>query len=226
MEAHINRFPRTESPYCRKKSKGEFLAPELTIQKMHDLYMEAHDDQPVSLSFYGSVFRKMGLKFHTPKKDQCGLCSTYRNGNQDEKEKLQERFDRHIQEKTLVREKKEEMKTRALADDRCVSVNFDLQQVLYLSVSKRSELFNKRRLASYNFTIYNLGSGAGHCYFWPESLGPGEPMKLLLTYTTSFSQLTGNGQMMSLCSATVVQGKTKIRSFPPCFFISCNPRPL
>ena len=35
-------------------------------------------------------------------------------------------------------------------------------------------------------------------------------MKLLLTYTTSFSQLTGKGQMKSLCSATVVQGKTKI----------------
>ena len=212
VEAHINRFPRTESHYCRKKSTGEFLAPELTIQKMHDLYMEAHDDQPVSLSFYGSVFRKMGLKFHTPKKDQCGLCSTYINGNQEEKEKLQECFDRHIQEKTLVREKNEEMKTRALADDRCVSVNFDLQQVLYLPVSKRSELFYKRRLASYNFTIYNLGRGAGHCYFWPESLGARGTNEIASHVHHFLQSVDGEGanEVAMFCDGCAGQNKNSI----------------
>ena len=170
VKDHITRFPRTESHYCRKNNSREFLAPDLTIQKMHQLYMEEHEDQPVSVSFYRKVFRKMGLKFHVPKKDQCGLCSTYRNGNQEEKEQLQERFDRHVREKTLVREKKEVMKRKALSDERFVCVNFDLQQVLHLPVSKRSELFYKRRLACYNFTIYDLGSRAGHCYFWHEGL--------------------------------------------------------
>ena len=152
--------PRTESHYCRKNNSREFLAPDLTIQKMHQLYMEEHEDQPVSVSFYRKACRKMGLKFHVPKKDQCGLYSTYRNGSQEEKEQLQERFDRHVQEKTLVREKKEEMKRKALSDERFVCVNFDLQQVLHLPVSKRNELFYKREdlhATISRYTIWEVG---------------------------------------------------------------------
>ena len=61
---------------------------------------------------------------------------------------------------TLVREKKEEMKRKALSDERFVCVNFDLQQVLHLPVSKRNELFYKREdlhATISRYTIWEVG---------------------------------------------------------------------
>ena len=45
---------------------------------------------------------------------------------------------------------------------------FDLEQVLYLPKSQRSELFYKRRLANYNFTVYNLATKERICFLSHE----------------------------------------------------------
>ena len=110
----------------------------------------------------------MGLKFHKPKKDQCGLCESYRKGSDKEKENLHERYTRHIKEKDAVRVLKQEMKSKAQNESKFCAASFDLQQVLLLPISNRNEIFYKRRLSCYNFTIFNLENKAGHCYFWHE----------------------------------------------------------
>ena len=33
------------------------------------------------------------------------------------------------------------------------------------------QIFYKRRLACYNFTVYEIENGTGHCYFWHEGIG-------------------------------------------------------
>lgn len=112
----------------------------------------------------------MNLKFHLPKKDLCGLCETFRNGNKGEQEAVKDRYEKHIKEKEKVRRIKSAMKERAKVDGKFLAANFDLQQVLYLPISKRCELFYKRKLSCYNFTVYNLGSGEGTYYFWHEAI--------------------------------------------------------
>ena len=63
------------------------------------------------------------------------------------------------------------MKKRALAEKgKHVVANFDLEAVIYLPKSNRTEIFYKRRLSCYNFTIYDLGTGDGYCYFSHEGV--------------------------------------------------------
>ena len=111
---------------------------------MHELYNGDHDDdEKGSLSLYKKVFKSLGLKFHHPKKDQCGLCETYRKGNDEEKKDLHERYEKHIREKEKVREIKENLKANATTQKRFLAACFDLQQVLFLPMSPRSEIFLK-----------------------------------------------------------------------------------
>jgi len=90
VKAHINRFPRMEShiyKYCRSESSCQYLSADLNINTMHSLYKLEHPEG-ASRDLYGRVFNSMKLKFHTPKKDQCGLCGNYRESTEEEKKAL------------------------------------------------------------------------------------------------------------------------------------------
>lgn len=47
VRAHINRFPRMESHYCRKDSKKEYLEGTLNIRTMFRLFKEAYPEATV-----------------------------------------------------------------------------------------------------------------------------------------------------------------------------------
>ena len=47
--------------------------------------------------------------------------------------------------------------------------SFDLEAVLYTPCSEVSTLYYKRKLASYNLSVYAHNNGKGHCYMWDES---------------------------------------------------------
>ncbi|CAG9765876.1 unnamed protein product [Ceutorhynchus assimilis] len=162
IHKHIQRFPKIESPYCRSSSSKEYLHPELTVSKMYAMFTEElnpTDDKP-SIDLYRKVFRSLNLSFHRPKKDQCSLCMTYKQGEEDVKEKLKDRYEKHRVEKNKEKALKEN------SEIACAS--FDLQQVIYLPQSRESALFYKRRLANYNFTVYDIASKECHCLLWSE----------------------------------------------------------
>ena len=161
-----------ESHYCRQNSGVQYLSSDLTVAKMHKLYIEEHTngEDCVSLSLYSTIFRSMNLKFHHPKKDQCGLCMSYRTGTEEDKARLQDRYDRHIKEKDEVRRIKQAMKERSQNDEEFLAASFDLEQVLFLPITQRGELFYKRKLSCYNFTVFDLGTAEGSCYFWHEGV--------------------------------------------------------
>lgn len=172
IQHHINRFPRVESHYCRASSTREYLHSELTVSKMYDLFVEENnnEDKPC-IDLYRKVFRENNLSFHRPKKDQCSICSTYWKGDDEAKRKLKSKFEKHSAEKNKVREIKQKHKAKALEkDSKFVCASFDLQQVIYLPVSKESALFYKRRFANYNFTFYNIASKDCTCFMWHESI--------------------------------------------------------
>ena len=59
---HINSFPALSSHYSRAKSPyGKYLAPDLNISKMYELYCDwlienYSEDHPVTESFYRNIF--------------------------------------------------------------------------------------------------------------------------------------------------------------------------
>lgn len=167
IQRHLNRFPRVESHYCRKDSSKEYLHPDLTLRKMYNSFLQEYKTK-VSFTLYRSIFKEMNLSIHRPKKDLCGLCVAYREGTTEIKEKLQDKYARHISEKDEVRNIKTSCKNECSDTVRCAS--FDLQQVIYLPQSNESALFYKRRLANYNFTIYDLSSKKCVCNLWHEAI--------------------------------------------------------
>ncbi|KAG5876383.1 hypothetical protein JTB14_022653 [Gonioctena quinquepunctata] len=173
IEKHINEFPKIESHYCRAKSTREYLHPDLTISKMYSLFLEEQNKvngKKLSKTTYQNIFRSKNLSFHKPKKDQCSLCITFKDGDDNTKLKLKDIYDKHNAGKIKVRELKNECKTRATIDKKIVCGSFDLQQGLHLPVSNESAIFYKRRLSNYNSTYYDIVTKACKCFTWHEGI--------------------------------------------------------
>lgn len=172
IEMHIDRFPRMESHYCRASSNREYLHQDLSVSKMHFLYLQSLPEghPKPSLSTYQRVFQSKNLSFHTPKKDQCSLCVMYNSGNNASVQlKLEEKYHKHTNEKNAARKLKEKSKKRADEDNTFLCASFDLQQVIYLPCSNESAVFYKRRLSVFNFTFYNISNKDCFCYTWSEA---------------------------------------------------------
>ncbi|CAG9840853.1 unnamed protein product [Diabrotica balteata] len=71
------KFPKVPSHYCRQRSSRLYLAPDLTIEKMYDLYKEDAGEQAVKNNIFQKIFREHEppLVIYRPKKDQCSLCN-------------------------------------------------------------------------------------------------------------------------------------------------------
>ena len=194
---NINSFEEVESHYCRKKRNKEYLPSDLNIRKMYNLYEEMCSENgnvPVKESFYREIFvSDFNLSFNKPLKDQCDLCTEYNHSSSAEKHELENVYKKHITNKELAREQKESDKQKAKSGDDqslCVSV-FDLQEILLTPNAFASSMYYKRRLNSYNFTVYNMGTGNGYSYIWHESIasrGGNEIASCVFDYIKSMSQ--------------------------------------
>ena len=184
VKAHIDRFPRTESHYCRADTTCQYLSSELYLTKMHHMYLDEHSSEDaISFSFYCRVFNRMNLKFTRPKKDLCGICEGFRNGTDEEKATLRQEYERHIKEKVTVRGIKQALKEEN--NEKRLVASFDLEQVIFLPRSNRCEVFYKRRLSCYNFSVFNIKTKKAHCFLWNESIaarGANEIASNLATY--------------------------------------------
>ena len=83
------------------------MSPNLTVLKMYELYKSETEKQKQGLlSLYHTVFNEMGLKFHTPKKDICGICDSFHKASGEEKQKksLRANYEEHTHQKTKVRD--------------------------------------------------------------------------------------------------------------------------
>lgn len=116
VNAHIDRFPRIESHYCRLYTDREYLSSDLSLSCMHRMYCneQAGGSTSVSYSFYCKIFKEKQLSFNHPKKDQCTLCNSYRTGDEATKKRLQSAYDLHITEKNAIREIKKNAKKSPL----------------------------------------------------------------------------------------------------------------
>ncbi|XP_060554953.1 uncharacterized protein LOC132715878 [Ruditapes philippinarum] len=175
IKQHIASFPRVESHYCRKSSNKEYLEADLNLSKLYDLYKERccmNNYVPQSIHTYRHIFNtQFNIAFNKPLKDQCDICSTIKNINENKENSMSNfEFERHIKNKNLARKEKEADKSSAKSNESFVAACFDLQQVFTLPKSFQGQLYYARKLNNYNLTIYSLGNSDAYCYIWNETL--------------------------------------------------------
>ena len=86
-------------------------------------------------------------------------------------------FTIHITEKNAVRDLKAKIKSRNDASE--VLATFDLEQVINLPKTNRCEVFYRRRLSVYNFTVYDVKSGKCDAFVWHEGMAKRGRMRYL-----------------------------------------------
>jgi len=122
---------------------------------------------------YYDIFRKeFNLGFHKPKKDQCDFCTKHRHLDDDDRAQTADKMEEHKRNKNLSRELKAKLKEHLTKANNQMNVAcFDLQQVLLTPHTPSSQLFYRRKLSTYNLTVYDAGTKAGFCYMWHEGVG-------------------------------------------------------
>ena len=94
VKTHINSFPKMESHYCRKSTKRQYLASNLNITRMYELYKDQQKSKNklfVRQAVYRTIFlTEFNLGFHIPKKDQCKLCTKFENLQHPTSEEIKE----------------------------------------------------------------------------------------------------------------------------------------
>ncbi|KAF2887339.1 hypothetical protein ILUMI_18834, partial [Ignelater luminosus] len=83
---------------------------------------------------------------------------------------MQNDFNLHVENTNLSREEKNYDKKRGNKENTICSAVFDLQQVLITPKIEVGEAYYKKKLSTYNFTIYDLGKEECSCYMWNETV--------------------------------------------------------
>lgn len=175
VKKHIDRFPRLESHYCRRDTKKLYLSPELNLAEMYRLYCKDYCPQnaitPVKENVYRNIFKSYDppLATYVPKKDRCTLCKVYYEAT--DKTALEEKWKEHDKRKKESLEMKaNDMKIASTDEENRRTISFDLQAVLSVPYTGDAQIFYRRKLSLYNFTIYEC-TGEGYCYLWDETQG-------------------------------------------------------
>ena len=83
---------------------------------------------------------------------------------------MQQMYDDQVAQKEKDRIEKSASKAKAEENEKHAAFAFDFEQVIFLPLTKRSEIFYKRRLSNYNFTLYNLNSKDSWAFVWHECM--------------------------------------------------------
>jgi len=172
VRSHINSYPAVDSHYCRKTSSRKYLPEGLAINEMYRQYVITCEEDrltPVKSHIYRDIFcTEYNFGFHVPKKDQCATCNKYKNCITGRGE-MEESYQHHQRRKEEAHKMKNDDKDNSIANNNICVVTFDLQKVLCCPSGKVGTIFYKRKLATYNLTVFNLASRDGYNYMWDES---------------------------------------------------------
>ena len=183
VHEHIGTIPKMAAHYCRKDSNRQYIDPQLTIPRLYELYLSwlkeksaasgaSSDDvlkNPVSERRYREIFvNDFNISPFHPKKDQCVLCESWKNLSAAEKESRAEEKREHEQNKEDTKNFKADVKSQCKQDPTHCMATFDLEAILQLPCGQVSQLYYKRKLVVYNFTVYENPSSMGNCYLWTE----------------------------------------------------------
>lgn len=171
---HILQFPVIESHYTQENSQRQYIQPDLSISKIHRLYLQWIQDKIVSqqtqnatLRQYTDIFNEFNHGYFKPKKDMCDIYEKYKLATPEEKNLQQLMM--NIKITKSFQEKKKLDKLRANHDPAICVAACDLEKVLVTPQGEGSNFFYKRKFAVYNFTVYDIGKKMGYCFIRDES---------------------------------------------------------
>ncbi|KAL4143954.1 hypothetical protein QTP88_006202 [Uroleucon formosanum] len=199
----------------------------LMYRLYRDEYCKNNNIIPVSDFAYRSVFHDYdpSLSFFIPKKDQCTKCNSYQMA--PNKSTLQEEWEMHKLRENQAMNMKAEDKKKAIENKglHFRSVTFDLQAILSIPFASDSQIYYKRKLNVYNFTIMDASKNDGYCFVWDENNGKrgsneiGSLLKYIfdlpdsVTHLTAFSDTCGGqNRNQFVCTALLyaVNKKTNL----------------
>lgn len=165
----LSKFPKVPSHYCRARSNRLYLSPDLSMQKLHELYSEKNENAPISYKVFCNLFHHFEppLAIFEPKKDQCSTCN---EAERTKTRETNEEYIAHIKRKDSIAAMKKQDKADALKDPSLIYATFDLQAILTLPFAAECQLYYTRKLSMYNFTIFD-SRRVGTCYTWDENNG-------------------------------------------------------
>ncbi|XP_068084004.1 uncharacterized protein [Anabrus simplex] len=169
---HIKKFPRYKSHYRRSDTQAEFLAPEITVNVMYDMYKDEVSNS-VSKASYKKIFlTKFNIKRKPLKKDTCNVCDTLevqiQNTTGCEAENFKSKKENHLEQARIAQDMRSSDMSKAKQDGALEVLCFDLEKTLPLPRIPTNTVFYKRQLWLYNLGIRSGKDERGHCYVWLE----------------------------------------------------------
>lgn len=164
------------SHYCRSTTKRKYLLSDLSENRLYIDYVEYCNERqvvPEKASDKSIFINEFNYGFHRPKKNQCDHCIQFKNRPEHEQQLHNEEHDLRIVRKNEAREHKVCDKNRTKVDPGFVSFAMDLKKILLAPTLQAGQVYYKRKLKNYNFTVYNLGDSATN-YMWHGSKGASE----------------------------------------------------
>ncbi|XP_060806519.1 uncharacterized protein LOC132903184 [Amyelois transitella] len=171
---HVRSFQPVESHYIRKDSSKLYLSGDLNFSIMFQLYKEWAEENNIlervrTVRQYRDIVNKeMNICFFIPKKDQCDVCTAFKNCPDTQPA---EKFEEHMKNKDVARSLKKQDKIKATTHPETItSATFDFQKILSTPHGETSSFYYKRKLSIFNFTVFEMGLKKGICYMWPETI--------------------------------------------------------
>ena len=172
-KAFLTQLDKVPSHYCRKSSTKNYLWPgdfpsSADIHRRYTEWLSKNhpDESPASLTTMKEILESENIKIFQPRKDQCDLCVSYKQGNIGE-----DVYNQHVENKNEARFSKERDKEEAKENADCLVITVDVEAVQNIPKTEASCLYFKTRLNLHNYTFYNVTSGDVVCYVWPETEG-------------------------------------------------------
>ena len=128
----------------REKSKCQFLAFNLKIHSMYELY---HSEKGIEVKVgeqpYGIIFNTcFNPSLHKAKKDRCETCIEFENATPQQKTLSEEKYQTHLVSKTIARYIKVSEKLLSHNNPQSIAcLAFDLQKVLNVSFGENALFF-------------------------------------------------------------------------------------
>lgn len=163
VKQFINRFPSYQSHYSRKKNpERRYLAPDLCLSKMYNLYKE-QTETPVSNFIFRYIFHKdFNLHFHPPVSDSCKRCDMFEmklKSTNDPELLTQINVDRELHQRKADKARdgmKFDAEMGKESQNDVTVIAFDLMKTLPTPILTTGICYYKRQLWTYCLGVHNL----------------------------------------------------------------------
>ncbi|XP_026724763.1 uncharacterized protein LOC113491796 [Trichoplusia ni] len=178
VRKHVLDIHFAESKYISTKSLKKYFEEHLTYKRLYKLYCDWFRNNKYSNELKASasqyryvIVNEYKLRFFTPKKKSCWTCTSYKISSDEDKLARAEQHSYHLASEYTSRQLKWDCKASGKVNTYYVVATYNFQRDLITPMSDKSVFYYKRKLAAYNFTIYDIGRKEGYCYIWDETVG-------------------------------------------------------